>query len=213
MAEEQQPKDFNAAAQSWDEKPRRVELARSVAFNICRDIPLSTRMHALEYGCGTGLVSMELADKLGQITAVDSSAGMLNKLKEKAYVEGATNITTFLVDEQNPQLPPGPYDIIYSSMVLHHVPDLSNLLGKLAEALNPGGYLVVADLDKEDGNFHDNPSGVQHYGFYPQELGQMLSSLDIVDIHWDEAHVIRKEREGRIDQYPVLIMTGRKAPL
>jgi len=52
--------NFDERAKDWDSDPKKVERARVVADAIRSVIPLSKDMHALEYGCGTGLLSFAL---------------------------------------------------------------------------------------------------------------------------------------------------------
>ena len=74
---------FDAKAASWDEDPQKVERACAVARQIRCHVPLSREMKALEFGCGTGLLSFALKDDLGHITLVDNSPGMLDVLERK----------------------------------------------------------------------------------------------------------------------------------
>ena len=62
---------FDKAAADWDKKQRRVELAKAIAAGISTPLPLHKEMQALEYGCGTGLVGLALAPRLGSLIAVD----------------------------------------------------------------------------------------------------------------------------------------------
>ena len=100
---------FDQAAATWEDKPQRVALAHSVANSITKTISLNNQMAALEYGCGTGLVSRQIAPFVKQITAIDSSLEMLTILKQKARQEELTNINTAKMDfvkqitlQQNP---------------------------------------------------------------------------------------------------------------
>ena len=69
---------FDERAKDWDSDPKKVERARVVAEAIRKAIPLEHSMKALEYGCGTGLLSFALQPDLGQITLADTSQGMLD---------------------------------------------------------------------------------------------------------------------------------------
>ena len=75
--------EFDQKASQWDAKPVRVERAQAVAESIKARCPLSPHMTALEYGCGTGLLSFALQPYLGHITLADSSSGMLAVLRDK----------------------------------------------------------------------------------------------------------------------------------
>jgi ubiquinone/menaquinone biosynthesis C-methylase UbiE len=88
--------NFDERAKDWDSDPKKVERARVTAEAIRRTISLSTDMNALEYGCGTGLLSFALQSDLGQITLADSSQGMLDVLGEKIAAAGVTKCPTKL---------------------------------------------------------------------------------------------------------------------
>ena len=64
-------KYFQENAAQWDTQPRHLELTAAITTAIGRQIPLNNTLHALEYGCGTGLLSLLMADQLAQITAID----------------------------------------------------------------------------------------------------------------------------------------------
>ena len=40
-------------------------------------------------------------------------------------------------------------------MVMHHVADVAGLVRSMTQQLATGGYVALADLDVEDGTFHD----------------------------------------------------------
>jgi trans-aconitate methyltransferase len=82
--------DFNLRARSWDSDPLKVERARQVADAIRKNVHLTPGMTALEYGCGTGLLSFALQSSLSRITLADSSAGMLEVLQEKNSTSAAS---------------------------------------------------------------------------------------------------------------------------
>src|SRR5512145_863631 len=142
--------NFDERAKDWDSDPKKVERARVVADAIRRAIPLSRQMKALEYGCGTGLLSFALQSELGQITLADTSQGMLNVLSDKIARAGVTNMHPVRLDLASDPLPPERYDLTYSLMTLHHIDDTEDILNKFHSLLQPDGILMVADLDKED---------------------------------------------------------------
>ena len=64
--------EFDERARTWDDDPMKVKRAEDIANAIAREVPLSRTMKGFEYGCGTGLVSFALAERLGDITMADS---------------------------------------------------------------------------------------------------------------------------------------------
>ena len=155
---------FDARAATWDEDPGKRKRAAAVADAIRGQVDLSADMSAMEYGAGTGLLSFELADQLGSILLTDSSTGMLDVARAKISASGAARMAVRALDLTRDPLPVERFDIVYSMMTLHHVPDTGDLLAKLYALLRPGGHLCVADLDAEDGSFH-GPDVDVHHGF------------------------------------------------
>ncbi len=202
-------KDFNAIAATWDEKPQRIHLAAAVSRAIRQQIPLRTDMRALDFGSGTGLVTFHLVGELGQVTAMDSAEKMLDVFMDKARQCGVTNVNTAITGA-DPAVAEASYDLIYSSMVLHHVPDLDLTLRRLVAGLASGGYLALADLDAEDGDFHDNPAGVARHGVERDWLCRRLEQLGLHKVAAVTAHVITKQRQGRDKDFPVFLVCGQR---
>jgi len=93
-----QNRDFDKEAATWDENPGRVKMANNVANTILDAISLKNTMKVLDFGCGTGLLTLRLQPFVASITAVDSSAGMLEVLNRKIESQNITNITTEHLD-------------------------------------------------------------------------------------------------------------------
>lgn len=203
-------RDFDKAAAGWDDNPRRRQLAAAVSAAISADVPLQPGMQALEYGCGTGLCGLQLAGEIGHLTAVDSSAGMLAELAKKVASLGLGNVTPRVVAPEDRELTAESYDLVFSCMVLHHVVDIRTLLQDIATALKPGGFVALADLECEDGTFHDDPTGVAHHGFVPDDLIAILQQAGFIDLSARTVHTIRKERDDSAKLYPIFLVVGRK---
>lgn len=205
-------RDFDAAAAHWDEEPRRVKLAEEIVAAIRREVPITPGMEALDYGCGSGLVTLGLQPFVKGMTGADSSRGMLDVLSRKLKAGGITNVSLRLLDlELQAGLEGSSYDLIVSSMTMHHVDDVAGLIGTLAYGVHPGGWLAVADLEKEDGGFHDDPTGVLHQGFEREFLYSEFSRNGMVDIRIVTAATMEKSDEaGGVRRYPVLLCVGRK---
>ncbi len=202
---------FDEAARAWDEKPQRVRLARAVVEALDAVIPLHSRMAAMEYGCGTGLAATALAARLKSITAIDSSAGMLEVLDEKIRRLELKNVSTRLLDLTGDCFLKDRYDLIYTSMTLHHVRPIEKLIRCFRDLLVPGGWLAIADLDLEDGDFHGDVPGVAHTGFDRRELGKILEEKGVHVIKTVTAHTINKECGGVEKAFPVFLMAARKS--
>ncbi len=202
--------NFDERAKDWDSDPKKVERALAVAEAIRRNIPLSREMNALEYGCGTGLLSFALKDEFRHITLADTSQGMLDVLKEKIAASGVENMKPLRLDLTVDPAPADRFDITYSLLTLHHVQDTDTALKKFNEILVPGGLLLIADLDKEDGTFHTDGTTDVHKGFDRDELKVQVEAAGFEDVKFSTAHTIKKEINGQEKSFPIFLMSAKK---
>lgn len=201
--------EFDQKAAQWDAKPVRVERALAVAENIKTAVPLSPKMTALEYGCGTGLVSFALQSQLGHITLADSSIGMLTVLQEKIAAASIHNMAPLQLDLITDPLPAMRYQLIYTLLTLHHIPATDKILRAFYDLLDPQGYLCVADLDKEDGTFHEDEFH-GHLGFDREELAAQATQIGFQSIRFTTAFHMIKDVQGVSKDFPIFLMVARK---
>lgn len=184
----------------------KVERAAKVADAIRAALPLQPHMTALEYGCGTGLLSFALQDHFAHLTLADTSQGMLNVLAAKIAASGLRKMTPLRLDLTSDPLPDSRFDVIYSLMVLHHIPDTDHILRQFHALLVPGGWLAIADLDAEDGSFHTDGSTDVHLGFERAALQAQVEAAGFTGVTFSTAYRIPKH--GRV--YPVFLLTAQK---
>ena len=202
--------NFDERAKDWDSDPKKVERARVVANEIRKTVPLSREMNALEYGCGTGLLSFALQEDLGQITLVDTSQGMLDVLAEKIAAAGVVNMHPVRLDLAVDTIPPKKYNLTYSLMTMHHIHDTQDILNKFHILLEPGGYLLIADLDKEDGSFHTDGTTDVHKGFVQSELRKQVEAAGFTDVKFTTTYTIRKKVGDEEKSFPVFLMCANR---
>jgi cyclopropane fatty-acyl-phospholipid synthase-like methyltransferase len=196
---------FDQAAATWDLTERRVALAHAVAEAIAARVPLSKQQSVLDFGCGTGLVTLKLGPRVGAMTGADTSPGMLETLAGKARAQGfSLNLVPLALDGTTDL--GGPYDLIVSSMALHHVPDVPGLFHQFERHLRPGGQVALADLDEEDGSFHEGSMGVHHLGFPRTKIQTWLEAANFQEIRLETATVTRKGEQD----FPVFLATARR---
>jgi ubiquinone/menaquinone biosynthesis C-methylase UbiE len=200
---------FDESAKTWDSDPVKVARAAAVADAIRSNVPLSPQMHALEYGCGTGLLSFALRPYLGNITLADSSPGMLTVLNEKVAVLPSQNMQAVLLDLVVDSIPEERYDLIYTLMTFHHIEDIEKFLCDLHTLLSAPGYLCVADLDSEDGSFHgsDFPG---HKGFDRDDLGRKAIHAGFRNIRFTTAFHMAKSNSAGQTEFPLFLMVAEK---
>lgn len=204
-------KDFDAEAAAWDAKPLRQKLTREVTEAIIRQVAPTSTMKAADFGCGTGLVCLGLQPHVASITGIDSSPGMLDILKTKIAEGGLTTVDTLLIDVEKGESLTGAYDLITSAMTLHHIREPRTLLRKFHMALNPGGILAIADLEPDGGLFHEDNTGVFHYGFERSEVRAMFAEAGFSDLCDSRVtEIVKPVPDGTKRTFSVFLVSGRK---
>ena len=200
---------FDGKAATWDDDPDKVRQSTEVAAAMAAAVPPAPGIRLLEYGAGTGLVTIALLDHLTDpvVTLVDNSSGMRQVLADKVEA-GALPSPTLVwdLDLETQPVPTERFDVVVTSMVLHHVHDLDRVLSGFAELLESGGHLCIADLDREDGSFHDHDFD-GHHGFSREGLAADLESAGFVDVRVGDGGTVRKD--GR--DFSVFLAVGRRA--
>src|SRR5665647_778450 len=204
------PRDFDKDAVSWDENAGRVKMAFHIANSIIGAVPLNAEMDMLDFGCGTGLLTLRLQPLVRSIIGVDSSAGMLAVLENKIQMQQLTNIQTKHLDVEKGEVLTGAYDLVVSSMTLHHVQEIKPLLAQFYKVMKPGGHLCLADLDPDNGHFHGNNAGVFHFGFDHQVLQQAIAGVGFIKIDFRQASEIVRFYPGGVRPFAIFLVTARK---
>jgi Methylase involved in ubiquinone/menaquinone biosynthesis len=202
--------EFDIKAGEWDKNPMHWDRSEAVAKEIVSLIPLNKKMSALEYGAGTGITSFLLSDYLKEITLMDNSSEMIKVINEKIKSSKVKNLRTLNFNLETDEYKEKKFDLIFTQMVLHHVVDIENIINKFHLLLNPGGFLVIADLYKEDGSFHGEDF-TGHNGFNIDKLSDILRKKSFTNVSDKTCFIIdRKISETESKQFKVFIMTAQR---
>ena len=199
---------FDAKAAAWDEDPFKVKLANDISATIMREIAPTKDMNVLDYGCGSGLVTLRLQPFVKSITGMDSSGGMLEVLRSKVERQNLKNVHIRFMDLEQCTEANDAFHLIVSSMTLHHIEEPARLLKRFYDLLLPGGILGIADLDMEDGAFHKDNTGVVHFGFERMQLKGLLADAGFVGVR--DVTAAKAEKENNSRKFPVFLIIAAR---
>ena len=200
---------FDAEAATWDDDPGHEKRQLAVAQAIAETLDLNAGMSAVDIGGGTGRLSILLADRVGSAVVTDPSAGMVQVAHERIEAAGLSDRLRAVRADLTKDRLDGAYDVVWTSMALHHVQDLDELLRSVAGLLIDGGRLAIADLDEDpDGAFHaDKVDFDGHHGFNRERLAEQLARAGFADVGFVDATTILKgDRE-----FGVFLCTATKS--
>ena len=109
--------------------------------SVLRSLELD-RPKILDMGCGIGWFSQEFS-RFGEVTGIDLSDHAIAQAKA-SYPHITFRVGNAITDP----LPAGQFDVVISQEVFAHVEDQAKYLQAAANALRPGGYLIVTTANK-----------------------------------------------------------------
>ncbi|WP_313164963.1 class I SAM-dependent methyltransferase [Sedimentibacter sp.] len=168
---------FEVIANTYD-TPERIQIAK-VSSEAIREYLADTKdKTAIDFGCGTGLVGMNLLNDFQTMLFLDTSQNMINQIKQKISRFNIQNADTLCFDFEKDNLSDLSTDYIFMVQVLLHIKNYKEVLYKLYDVLNPGGHLVIVDFDKNDNIVSD----MVHSGFEQEKLREDMLSIGYKNI-------------------------------
>ncbi len=164
---------FDQMATNYD-TPERVDIANISAKAVQSAISDNTNLKtALDFGCGSGIVGLNLIENFEMVYFLDTSVNMLKVVDEKLAKQNIINAKTILLNLEEEKDLDIKVDCIFMCQVLLHIKDHLPVLEKLSKNLNPNGQFIIVDFDK-------NPnitSDLVHNGFDQKELCENLKAI------------------------------------
>jgi len=198
-------KDFFAQKASDYEKDGAVKTnVNNIADAICKEIVLTKDMKLMDFGSGTGFLLQGIAPFVAEIVAVDVSPAMTKELEGKKD-EIACKLSLVNIDLTKEKLNDN-FDGIISSMTFHHIEDIASIFKTLFNLLKNDGFIAIADLDTEKGDFHTEDTGVHHFGFDRNEFVKKAEQAGFKNVKIQTASTINKEH----GKFSVFLLTGNK---
>ncbi|HIP50289.1 MAG TPA: class I SAM-dependent methyltransferase [Candidatus Pacebacteria bacterium] len=208
----QKQNKFDEKARMLDEHPIIRDIALKFSQTMKKNITIKKSFHALDYGCGSGLIGMHIYSDIDNLVMMDTSHGMLEILHEKINKKNISNIEMINKDIYEYDFNNEQFDLIYMNNVLHHIENISKFTIKIASILKPNGYLCIGDLNSENGTFHDDNSDVKHFGFEEVELNNILKDSGFKNIKYEEYFIVKKpDNIGNLDNYSMFFMHANKS--
>lgn len=184
---------FASMAKEWD-TPKTVERNQIFSQALLKYLPEKSKLNLLDFGCGTGLLSINFVERAEKLIGLDTTREMLDVFDQRFKDFHQTQSLCVNLEESPGGLEGLGFDFIYTAMAFHHLKQPVEILKLFKEHLGPEGKVAVIDLDQEDGSFHpDNEAmGVHYYGFGREELQSWADQLGFNHFEHEIIHAIDK---------------------
>jgi len=168
------------------------------------EIGVGSGWHCLEIGAGGGSIATWLCDRIGSnghVLATDIDTRFLEALNE-------SNLEVRRHDIASDPLPQAKFDLVHFRLVLGHLPNRDEILGRLVTALRPGGWILAEEFDswslRPDHSINDSETSLKAFaamqavmrrrsfdGYYGRRLVVRLRAHNLTEI----------SAEGRVFMY------------
>jgi cyclopropane fatty-acyl-phospholipid synthase-like methyltransferase len=195
---------FENRSKTYNKDSKRVRNVQTIANGILEKVSYTKDMHIMDFGSGTGLLSIEIAPYVGKITGIDMSKSMNEELRaNKDLVQCDLEILELDLSKSDIDKK---FDGIISSMTLHHVEDTVELFRKFHDMLDVDGTIALSDLYTEDGTFHSEDTGVFHFGFDEEFIISCAKKAGFRELEIHEVSIAKKPHKD----FPIFLLTGMK---
>ena len=184
---------FNHKAESFD-SPKNIFIADLIRQEVEKQIVDFSDKRILDFGGGTGLVTLPLAAQSKSVMLVDISDKMLEQAHLKVKKQAINNVHLLRQDLLSTPLNQL-FDIILVSRVLHHMSNIEETLNVFRNHLADDGQLFIADFVKTDTN---------HHGFHLVDLEGKLSQSGFSSV---KSQIIYSAEELFLENYAELFLT------
>jgi SAM-dependent methyltransferase len=142
---------------------------------------LRNKAKILDVGAGSGLFTIRVAEKIWKhlpetiFYAMDTTPAMLLALAKKTsritpFLGIAENITGSAKAARKHMPIPTKFDAVFSTLMLHHCPDVERVFKSLKHTLKNNGKAVIIDLCKHSFTEFKHEMGDFHLGFDPEQI-------------------------------------------
>lgn len=201
---------FGNRAKYWDTQ-KREQRAKILSNKIIELVGEQKNASVMDYGCATGLLSFYLKDNFKKITLLDNELEMIKIIENKIKESNTSNLFPYNIDLTIKDFKNEKFDIIYTALTLHHILNTKKIIKKFYNLLNENGYLIIIDLDKEDGTFHINSPNFKGYnGFEHSYIQKIMKEVGFKNIKSQTFYKDEKVFKEKIIPYSLFYTIGVK---
>jgi len=132
---------WDKASKNYDKTEERFEYIHSKSRENTKKYLKDSNI-VLDYGCGTGTTSCEIANRVKEIHAIDISSKMIEIAKRKAVASKVENINFVQTDIFDKRYKKESFDVILAFNMLHTVIDPQVVMRRIYELLKPEGLFI-----------------------------------------------------------------------
>ncbi|ASW43351.1 MULTISPECIES: class I SAM-dependent methyltransferase [Eubacteriales] len=171
---------FDSIAENWN-VIRSEYFEERLKYKLLSQINIKDKAVA-DLGCGTGFVSLALANEASIVFSVDNSINMLRQLKQNSLEKNYKNIYLIKSSLENISLFDESMDAVFINMALHHIKDAKKAIAEMYRVLKKDGAVIISDVLEHDGEWAREEMFDEWLGFSNEQIKNWLEEVGFKNI-------------------------------
>ncbi|WP_409069432.1 class I SAM-dependent methyltransferase [Clostridium sp. FAM 1755] len=135
-----------------------------------------------DLGCGTGFVSLALANEASIVFPIDNSRNMLKELSTAASKKDYKNIYPIKSSLDNLAIFDESLNVVFINMALHHIKDAKKAISEMYRVLKKDGVVIISDVREHDGEWAKEEMFDEWLGFSNEQMTSWLEEAGFKNI-------------------------------
>ena len=107
---------------------------------------IKTTDQVLDFGCGTGNITQEVAHYVRSVIALDTSSGMIEVARKKALESTISNVSYMQTSLLDDIFEEKSFDVVLAYNILHYLENLEAYIQKIYTLLKPNGLFISSTV-------------------------------------------------------------------
>lgn len=172
---------FNDVAPKWN-VIRSEYFEERLKYKVLSKVNIKDKIVA-DLGCGTGFISIALANEAGLVFPIDNSINMLKELKNSIIKKNLNNVYPLKSSLDNIALFDESLDAAFINMALHHIHDADKAINEMGRILKKGGSVVISDVMEHNGEWAREEMFDEWLGFSNSQIAEWLKKSNFKNIN------------------------------
>ncbi|ENK0838672.1 class I SAM-dependent methyltransferase [Clostridium botulinum] len=135
-----------------------------------------------DLGCGTGFVSLAVANEASIVFSIDNSINMLKELSASASKKDYKNIYPIKSSLDNLAIFDESLNVVFINMALHHIKNAKKAIAEMYRVLKKDGIVVISDVREHNGEWAKEEMFDEWLGFSKEQMTNWLEDAGFKNI-------------------------------
>ncbi|APF27363.1 methyltransferase small domain protein [Clostridium sporogenes] len=142
-----------------------------------------------DLGCGTGFVSLAVANEASIVFSIDNSINMLKELSASASKKDYKNIYPIKSSLDNLAIFDESLNVVFINMALHHIKNAKKAIAEMYRVLKKDGVVVISDVREHNGEWAKEEMFDEWLGFSKEQMTNWLEDAGFENIEIENTNL------------------------